>query len=131
MKVAVYGTLRKGESNHALLSKAKYVGLFETNPEYNFFSVNDAFPAITQKGNTSIIMEVYEVSHDILQGVDNLEGYDKGNKENNLYNRIEINTPFGKAYTYVYNKNVKHLPVINGNDWKEYISIRRVVRSIN
>lgn len=130
MKVAVYGTLKKKESNHEhYLSKAKYVGEYETEPIYNFYSIDDQFPGITLNGNTSIVMEVYEVTNDQLNEIDILEGYTQNNKDNNHYNRIEINTPYGKAFTYIYNRSINGLSkILEYNDWKEYISIRNLVK---
>lgn len=131
MKLAVYGTLKKGLHNHHYLQKSKYIGEFETLPIYNFFSVRDSFPAVTKGGYRSVLMEVYDVTHEILDAIDGLEGYKKFKEEDSLYVRKEIDTPYGVCFTYFYNKNTKHLaPIVDSHDWKEFISIKQIYKSL-
>jgi gamma-glutamylcyclotransferase (GGCT)/AIG2-like uncharacterized protein YtfP len=37
--VAVYGTLKKGQGNHGLLSGSKYIGKGETHPNYTLLEM--------------------------------------------------------------------------------------------
>ncbi len=122
--VAVYGTLRKGMSNHSYhLSNAELVGEFETEPIYDMYSVHDMYPALKENGGTSIKCEVYKVNDEELESIDSLEGYYKGGKHN-LYDRKTITTPFGEAYIYVYSNTITNFQLVRSGDWKEYETSR-------
>ena len=98
--VSVYGSLRKTMSNHDYyLSKATYKGTFTTEPEYTMHSLS-YYPGLKENGSHSIVMEVYEVDDSQLNAINRLEGYRYGELAT-FYDRIEINTPWGKAYTYI------------------------------
>lgn len=127
MKVAVYGTLRKGQSNNARLSDSKYIGSFESDPEYTMKSIHDSFPGIKKGGNSSIFFEVYEVSLKTLKSIDKLEGYVKLNDVKNYYNRRIIETPWGKAITYLYNSKFTNLNTeIPSGNWVEYLKEQKI-----
>lgn len=122
MTVAVYGTLRKDGSNNPLLATATYRGSFRSEPIYVMKDVaSGGFPGIKQGGNTSILFEVYRVNKSDLAALDGLEGYKGKGDKNNHYNRKIINTPYGKAITYEYNRNFKvNNTLISSGDWIEY-----------
>lgn len=118
MLVATYGTLRQNQHNHWRLKNksVKFLGTFNTDPKYTMHSLGE-FPFITEKGNTSIVMEVYEVSEDIKKSLDRLEGYYGENNTNNLYDLSKVTTPFGEAFVYVINKRFYNNPIIKSGDW--------------
>ena len=116
--VAVYGSLRKGFHNSHYLEGCKCLGEFDTNPIYDLYAVCSSFPGLIEKGNTSIRMEVYSTSNKVREQIDRLEGYDADNKDKNHYNKIVIDTPFGKAFTYIYNHSTVRFPKIESGDWK-------------
>lgn len=121
-KVAVYGSLREGLGNHHYLADSKLLGTFESAPIYDMYSLI-GFPGLKEDGLTSITFEVYEVDNDTLEDVNLLEGYTPDSDDNNFYDRIEIDTPFGKAFTYIYIPDVDELPKVVSGDWKEYSKI--------
>lgn len=121
VKIAVYGTLRKEQSNNSILEKAKYLGEFETKPIFDMYSIGHSFPGIKLGGNTSVKMEVYEVDRDIERRVDNLEGYSVPKDSRNMYDKKRIVTPYGEAYFYTYNGSVKQDCKIHSGDWKEFV----------
>lgn len=117
-KVAVYGTLRKGEYNWARLldGKSEYLGTYETTPNYTMYD-NGGFPIVIDKGHNKIVYEVYEVDENVLQSLNRLEGCTgiPGHPEN-WYDIIPIETPTGKAFMYVMHKE-KDLEIIKNGDW--------------
>ncbi|MGK2861903.1 MAG: gamma-glutamylcyclotransferase family protein [Chitinophagaceae bacterium] len=130
IKVAVYGSLRKGLHNHPIIKDQKYLGQYETDPLYNLLDLG-SFPGLLKNGNTSVIMEVYEVDATCLKRLDTLEGY-RGKNESNHYNREKIQSPFGEVYTYFYN-GTRSEPFLKENcvdmgDWKDYLETRSVRR---
>ena len=124
--VAVYGTLRLGQGNHHVLSdnNAIYLGAFQSPPEYTMYTMG-GFPALVERGTTSIYMEVFKVDDKGLKQVDSLEGY-REDSETRHYNRITISTPWGPAYLYVYDSAPINRSVISSGDWKEHEEIKRV-----
>ena len=114
--VAVYGSLRSGMGNHHYyLSESEYKGTFTTEPEYTLHSLS-YYPGLKLNGNHSIVMEVYEVDEDTLRSLNHLEGYDP-EKKSTFYDRIEINTPWGKAYTYIYVNKLSKESIVESGDW--------------
>tara|TARA_R110002020_G_scaffold140447_3_gene311941 strand:- start:62 stop:484 length:423 start_codon:yes stop_codon:yes gene_type:complete len=127
---AVYGTLRKKGSNHRYLDNnpnVKFVGSITTDPIFNLKSVSDAFPALLKKGNTSVVMEIYDVaSAQVETNLDRLEGYSlDAPAELNYYQKDIIDTPLGPAYVYFWNeKNPSKLSNITSGDWIDYITVK-------
>ena len=117
--VAVYGSLRRGMGNHQYyLSSSEYKGAFSTEPEYTLHSLS-YYPGLKLDGNTSIVMEVYEVDEETLKNLNRLEGYRPG-ETSTFYDRIEINTPWGKAFTYIYVNPLPKESIVESGDWCKY-----------
>ncbi len=93
MKVFVYGTLKAGFSNSALLDDATLVGADILAPEYTMYDLG-AFPAVSIGGTTPITGEVWEVDDFTMSRLDTLEGYP------HFYNRSLIPTAHGEAWLY-------------------------------
>lgn len=127
--VAVYGSLRKGLHNYNALDmdEEEFLGEFDTPPVYSMFAVSPSFPGLLEGGSTSIKMEVFQVSAEKLSDLNGLEGYYTPNAATNMYNRITIDTPWGQAYTYIYNCNVGKSQLVESGDWKEYYNMRKLV----
>lgn len=117
--VSVYGSLRSGMSNYQYyLSNSEYKGTFTTEPEYTLHSLSH-YPGLKLNGNTSVVMEVYEVDEKTLETLNRLEGYRPGEKSS-FYDRIEINTPWGKAFTYIYVNELSKDSIVESGDWVKY-----------
>lgn len=117
--VSVYGSLRRGLSNHEyFLGKADYLGEFKTEPIYNLHSLG-GFPGIKENGNTSVVMEVYEVTDLEASRIDSLEGYTPGEKAY-FYDKKDINTPWGVASVYTYVKDLPKSSIVESGDWTEF-----------
>jgi gamma-glutamylcyclotransferase (GGCT)/AIG2-like uncharacterized protein YtfP len=116
--VFVYGTLRRHEVNHHLLSQARYCGTFVTSPHYRMVDLG-ACPGVVKCGATAIEGEVYQVNAQQMVDLDRLEGYP------HAYGRELITTPWGKAWIYLYRGNLKDRAVIPDGIWCETIVRRR------
>lgn len=117
--VACYGSLRKTMSNYQYhLSGSEYKGTFSTEPEYTLHSLQ-WYPGLKLNGNTSVVMEVYEVDEDTLKRLNQLEGYNP-EKKSTFYDRIKINTPWGKAFTYIYVNELPKESIVESGDWVLY-----------
>jgi len=113
--IAVYGTLRKGNGNHRLIENADYKGTYTTEPIYNLYSLG-GFPGLKEGGKTAVVMEVYAVNAEEARRVDGLEGYYPGETPT-FYDKINIDTPYGKAGVYTYVRQPSESSLIESGDW--------------
>jgi len=122
--VAVYGSLRKNMHNNYTLGKSEYIGSFNSDPIFTMYSIGDRYPAVISEGSTSILMEVFSVDKEVQKKLDHLEGYSESfDKNNNYYNKEEIDTPYGKAFVYLFNNDVSNLEKIESGDWSSWLEI--------
>lgn len=68
----MYGSLRREQPNHGLLSHARFLGEARTVPSYDLTKV-DGFLALIP-GERGIGGELYEVDHALLVQLDEFEG---------------------------------------------------------
>lgn len=121
IKVAVYGTLMEGCLRNAALENAVKLGNFQTEPIFTMYYSYANYPFLIKNGGTAISMEVYEFTNpDILNRLDHIEGIETG-----LFQREELNTPYGKAkYYFMKGKDNDNSPIIESGDWKDYLKIK-------
>ena len=118
MKLAVYGTLKRGYGNHkALISDWEFVGEDRIK---GFDMYQMGFPMIFH-GDREITVEVFEIPDrpNALRNVDVLEGYSPNSPHNTFYLRETIETKYGPAYIYVGAdaERVSHYPLIENGVW--------------
>jgi len=125
-KIAVYGTLKKdfGNYNWILKDKSHYLGEDKIK---GFIMVSlGGFPALIPQQHMidsgaideefikeyDATVQVFEVDDEVLQACDNLEGYP------GWYDRLEVDTKYGKAKIYVMNnKEYLNKPIVNSGTW--------------
>ena len=100
--VFVYGTLKRGGSNHAFLAGQRYLGDARTVPGFTLYSLGDYPGMVRAPGDTAgVTGELWVVDDACLVELDRLEGLDEG-----LYERIDVvlaPNPFASsAQTYLY-----------------------------
>lgn len=94
-RIFVYGTLRRGEANHCLLSAADCLGPHRTCARYRLLHLG-RYPWAVEGRSTAIVGEIYRVSRRQLLRLDRLEAYPS------LFTRRLIKTPQGRAWIYLY-----------------------------
>lgn len=109
-RVFVYGTLRRGGTNHPLLRDARFLGDHWTEPDYRMLDVGP-YPGVVRGGETPIRGEVYRVTPAQMRRLDDLEDYPRS------YTRERITTPWGSAWMYLYRPGGQRLPEIASGDW--------------
>ena len=73
MKVFVYGSLKKGHSNHSLIQSSEFIcEAITIDRNYDMLSLG-SFPAMVNGGNYDICGEVYNISKETLTYLDELE----------------------------------------------------------
>jgi gamma-glutamylcyclotransferase (GGCT)/AIG2-like uncharacterized protein YtfP len=114
----VYGTLKRGCSNHAQMDGQEFVGLARTVPGFTLYDLG-GYPAIVTAPDdrTGVVGEVWCVDAEGLQRLDRFEGVHEG-----LYRReqIALQAPFADRAIDAY---VSVLPVSGrphvGSEWLE------------
>ena len=126
--IAVYGTLRLDEGNwrwYLNNDQSKHLGT--TKVDNNFTLVDytgGGFPAIVHhpEGNTPVVVDVFEVTEEIAQRVDRLEGYDESRGGyQGFYDRMTVETEFGDADIYFMKEDALNRPKIDSGDWVKYL----------
>lgn len=100
--VFVYGTLKRGGSNHAFLAGQAFLGAARTQAGYTLYSLGDYPGMVRAPGDTAgVTGELWAVDDACLAELDRLEGLDEG-----LYERVDVllaPNPFAaSAQTYLY-----------------------------
>lgn len=116
--VFVYGTLKRGCSNHHYLTGQKFVGETRTVPGFRLYSLG-GFPGMVPQPDdqTGVVGEVWSVDAPALVRLDGLEGLSEG-----MYRRerVPLLAPFAdrKVEAYIYARNLEGRRDI-GSEWKE------------
>lgn len=112
MKIAVYGSLRKGMYNHPLLGDSKLIETTEVNLPFKMVSLG-SFPALKLHDELNpVVVEIYEVDQPTYKRVERLEGYPQFyDRYQFLYNNEEVDI----YYIQQVAGNEKHI-----KDWVEY-----------
>lgn len=114
----VYGTLKRGCSNHRHLADQTYIGPARTPPGFRLYDLG-GYPAIVAKPDDAegVLGEVWSVDDNALRRLDEFEGVHEG-----LYRRapIALLPPFADRRVEAY---FSATPVINrpemGAEWSE------------
>jgi gamma-glutamylcyclotransferase (GGCT)/AIG2-like uncharacterized protein YtfP len=99
-RIFVYGSLKRGGSNHAFLCGQSFLGTARTGPGFRLFDLGD-YPGLVARpdGQTGIEGEVWAVDPACLVRLDQLEGTAEG-----LYRRgpIPLLEPFSERVVETY-----------------------------
>jgi gamma-glutamylcyclotransferase (GGCT)/AIG2-like uncharacterized protein YtfP len=115
--VFVYGTLKRGGSNHFLLAGQQFVGAAKTRSGFALYDL-DGYPGMVADAAATegISGEVWAVDAACLEEMDRLEGTAEG-----LYRRerVPLEPPFADRAVdaYLYLRSVSGRPR-TGPDWK-------------
>ena len=110
-RIFVYGTLRRGGSNHGLLAGATFAGPAETREPFAMFDLG-GFPCIVPGGEEPVAGEVFLVDGATLARLDALEDVPR------WYRRAVVLLADGsQAEAYLYAQDVGGAPRVPGGDW--------------
>lgn len=114
--IFVYGTLKRGGENHALLAGQRFLGTARTIAGHRLYGL-DGYPGMVEDAadRDGVSGEVWEIDTAALRALDELEGVDEG-----LYARVPVRLqpPFdrGNIETYLYLRSIAGRPNLNG-EW--------------
>jgi gamma-glutamylcyclotransferase (GGCT)/AIG2-like uncharacterized protein YtfP len=115
--VFVYGTLKRGGSNHDFMLGQSFRGEARTPPGFRLVDLGQ-YPGLLPypDDRDGVSGEVWCVDHSALTRLDELEGVNEG-----LYRRecIQLQPPFADetVHTYLYAWSTTGLPHIPGGTW--------------
>ena len=106
--IAVYGTLKRGRGNHYFLGNSEFMGN-DKIAQMDMFSAG-GFP-YASPGEGVIDVELYNVSPEVEEDVDGLEGYP------GWYDKIKMTTMKGKNVSIYVMYDVGGSPKIESGCW--------------
>jgi gamma-glutamylaminecyclotransferase len=131
MLIFVYGSLKKDFQNHYLLEDSKYIGEATTTDFYTMIGTKSkAFPYIISNypdnAGTCIKGEVYDISEEVLEKLDKLEGHPDTYTRRNIYVSADKDSLIVFAYIldnqYILNNIIKYIgkrfEIIEDGIWK-------------
>ncbi|MEA1063364.1 gamma-glutamylcyclotransferase [Erwinia sp. HR93] len=110
MRIFVYGSLRRKQGNSHWMTNAQLLG-DHREEGYQLYSLGHYPGAVPGAG--SVYGEVYRIDASTLAELDALRT--KGGE----YQRRLIQTPYGGAWMYVYQRPVDLLTLITSGDWSD------------
>lgn len=115
IRLFVYGTLLRGESNHGLLARATFVREAWTPGAYTLVAL-DGHPGMTAEGDGTVRGEVFDVDEATLADLDALEGHP------DWYIRSALPLADGETVeTYLLPARFRaDRPVIAHGDWRRW-----------
>jgi gamma-glutamylcyclotransferase (GGCT)/AIG2-like uncharacterized protein YtfP len=98
IRVFVYGTLKAGRYNHDLLRDAELLGTHVLRGPIAMVDLAH-YPCVVQSPEQlpetgAVLGEVYRIDEDTLAGLDLLEGHPS------YFRRVQVETPWKKAWMY-------------------------------
>ncbi|GAB4200390.1 MAG: gamma-glutamylcyclotransferase [Thermoflexibacter sp.] len=111
-RVFVYGTLRKGESNHHYLKEGLLIEDEVWAKGYTMYDLV-AYPFAVPTAVGQIKGEIWQIDERCLAKIDKLEGIEEG-----LYTRIFDNALQAYIYVRPNSKGLVGIPQITQGDWK-------------
>ncbi len=111
MLVFVYGSLKRGFSNHHFLHGQPFVGEAKTTPSYRMFDYG-GFPAVvpSPQNGRSIEGELFEIDAETLVRLDWLEEIDAGLYRRGSTRLLPPMDRHGDVLIYLYERDVSQLP---------------------
>jgi gamma-glutamylcyclotransferase (GGCT)/AIG2-like uncharacterized protein YtfP len=114
--VFVYGTLKRGGSNHHFMASGSFAGNAQTPPGFTLYEIAGYPGMVREEGDREGVRgEVWSVDDECLADLDVLEGLEEG-----LYSRkaVPLGDPFEKTVVeaYFYLKGTEGRPRI-GPEW--------------
>ena len=114
----VYGTLKRGCSNHRYLAGQEFIAISRTPPGYRLYDLG-GYPGIVSEPDDrdGVVGEVWSVDDEALQRLDRFEGIHEG-----LYRRepLRLLPPFQDKIVHAY---ISELSVVGrrevGDCWEE------------
>jgi gamma-glutamylcyclotransferase (GGCT)/AIG2-like uncharacterized protein YtfP len=114
-QVAVYGTLKRGYSNHHYLNGGRFVGQ-DMLSNITLYDLGE-YPGAKPGSSQGVLVEVYRVNATVMSVLDELEECHFDAPTRGLYRRELIETRHGAAWLYFYNPEIELSRIFTGQCW--------------
>jgi len=125
--VFVYGTLRKGASNHFRMSGSEWLGAGSVSGRIYEVTLNPEFlyPALITDEAGRVLGDLFFVSDELLSELDVFEGISPDPAEPDEYRRIEISVKLESgiehiAWAWEWNSKLENARLLETGDWLAY-----------
>lgn len=120
--VFVYGTLRRGGSNHFRMANAEFIGSAKIAGKIHRI---DWYPALVCGGESSVKGELYHVCGAHLQALDIFEGITPDSDAPREYRRVKVSTTLdtgedADAWVWEWIGGLDGAEPLDGDDWLAY-----------
>ncbi len=120
--VFVYGTLRKGGSNHFRMAGSDFIG--EGKISGKMYKI-DWYPALLCGGETFVKGEFYRVDDKTLDALDEFEGITPDASVPREYRRVRVTVALSAehpedAWVWEWIGGVENATALDGEDWLAY-----------
>ncbi len=122
--VFVYGTLRRGGSNHFRMVGAEFVGKATVEGEIYVIDHNPAFlfPALVDAGGKRVVGELYLLGDETMEALDRFEGVSETPQASDEYVRVRrlVKLENGEecpAWIWMWNRGLGNARWIESGDW--------------
>ncbi len=120
--VFVYGTLRKGGSNHFRMVGTDFVGSGRISGK--MFRI-DWYPALVAGGESFVRGELYRANDETLEALDEFEGITPGAREPREYRRVKVPVTLDSGETedtwvWEWIGSLDGAESLDGEDWLAY-----------
>lgn len=121
-KIFVYGTLKRGYSNHHLLEGQQLVGeYYSFSQSFKMIDLN-GFPGVIQSNDGAYVTgEIYQVDDVTFSNLDRLEGYPSMFSREKFIFIQDYRDETEEAWMYLYNNNFNHSLFVEPNDYGELV----------
>lgn len=129
--IGLYDDYRKDGCLNNLFNNAscKLIGTYSTEPIYNMYIVNEDDSCVVElNGNTSIKVEVWEISESYLDKIErNYNYYPAFEEYPQDYIKEDVLSPFGEIKMYFINIPQSKEDLIVNGDWIEYLNYKKIM----
>ena len=114
-RLFIYGTLKRGCSNHFYMHGQSFIAPAATEPKFRLFNLGGYPGMVPAEDGLSIQGEIWEVDDKCKQALDELEDIEGGEYQIQRINLIEPHND-EPMLSYIYNRSVAGYPDV-GDSW--------------
>lgn len=127
--IGLYDDYREKGCANSLFNKAscKLIGSYSTEPIYNMYIISEDDTCVVKTdGNTSIKVEIWEISESYLDKIEKSYSYYPDFEEYPQdYKKETVLTPYGEVIMYFINTPPSKKNLIVNGDWIEYLKYKK------
>lgn len=128
--VGIYDSFRKGGKYNLTFDSANatLIGSYSSEPIYNLIDLGIEDVVLTKDGETSVKIEVWELSESVLSKLESdYNYYDCIPNSDNTYLKTKVKSPYGEITLYLYNDDTIGGSLIKNGDAIEHLDLIKIL----